>query len=319
MYVWSEKWSGRPDAHSYWWISFLSASILACGVVGFEGYLPDPFGLSQPQPSTFRAWPRSVASSLPSRAGRVVLKDPGQRKGIICQCVFYMAVGIFGIIASRPGGRKNPFKLQNGLLLHFWNRCSCRHLIGCWLWAGDRLPGCHSYSKQEMPAAGKAWGFVPGLAGSFLTSTRELCPKPGQKIQRGASASFQAGAFVRPPRCFLCQITLVAEYQQMLYYCPSLPMPGCMRPARRCASQPLIPLGEGAALIWLWWRLTATRAFLGALSCVLCAALKKEKGEQRRGPSHGREPYPRYSPSLQCTPSVFYSDVHEGRFQASGM
>lgn len=110
VYVWSEEWSGRPNAHSYWWISFLSASILACGVLGFEGYLPVPFGLSQPQPSTFRAWPRSVVSSLPSRAGRVVLKDPGQRKGIICQCAFYMAVGIFGIIASRPGGRKkNPF------------------------------------------------------------------------------------------------------------------------------------------------------------------------------------------------------------------
>lgn len=71
-----------------------------------RGYLPDPFGLSQPRPSTFRAWPRSVASSLPSRAGIVVLKDPGQRKGIICQCAFYMAVGIFGIIASRPGGEK---------------------------------------------------------------------------------------------------------------------------------------------------------------------------------------------------------------------
>lgn len=88
---------------------------MACGVVGFEGYLPVPFGLSQPRPSTFRAWPRSVASSLPSRAGRVVLKDPGQRKGIICQCVFYMAVGIFGIIASRPGGRKKiPFSCRTG-------------------------------------------------------------------------------------------------------------------------------------------------------------------------------------------------------------
>lgn len=151
-----------------------------------------------------------------------------------------------------------------------------------------------------MPAAGKAWGFVPGLAGSFLTSARELCPKPGQKIQRGASASFQAGSFVWPPHCLLCQITLVAEYQQMLYYCSSLPMPGCMRPARRCASQPLIPLGEGAALIWLWWRLTATQAFLEALSCVLCAALKLEKGEQRRG----AQPREGAVPSVQSFPAV---------------
>lgn len=59
---------------------------------------------------TFQAWPRSVVSSLASRTARVVLKGPGQRKaerrpergGIVCQFIFYMAVGIFGIMVSRP-------------------------------------------------------------------------------------------------------------------------------------------------------------------------------------------------------------------------
>lgn len=94
-------------------MSFLSASILARGGVG---YLPVPFGLSQPQPSTFRAWPRSVASSPPSRAGRVVLKDPGQSEGIICQCVFYMAAGIFWNYCLLARRRKNkiPFSSRTG-------------------------------------------------------------------------------------------------------------------------------------------------------------------------------------------------------------
>lgn len=53
----------------------------------------------------------------------------------------------------------------------------------------------------------------------------------------------------------------------------------------------------------------ATEAFLEPMSWVLCAALKLEKG----GKNRGREVYPRYSRSLQCTPSVFYSDVHGGQ------
>lgn len=97
-------------------------------------------------------------------------------------------------------------------------------------------------ANRKWPTAGKAWGFVPVFAGSFLAWVRTLCPKLGQKIQRGASISFHARSFVRPPHCLLYQITLIAEYRQMLHYFSSLPMLGCRRPAVRCASQPLISL-----------------------------------------------------------------------------
>lgn len=94
-----------------------------------------------------------------------------------------MAVGIFGIIASRAV-KQNPFKLQNRLLLHFRNvPVALTPLAGSFGQRAD-YPVVIATANRKCPAAGKAWGFVPVYAGSFLSWARTLCPKPGQKIQR---------------------------------------------------------------------------------------------------------------------------------------
>lgn len=69
---------------------FLSASILARGVVRFEGYLSVPFGLSLLQPGTFQAWPRSVVSSLASRSGPEESREEvGERRNSLPVYILY--------------------------------------------------------------------------------------------------------------------------------------------------------------------------------------------------------------------------------------
>lgn len=94
------------------------------------------------------------------------------------------------------GGKKIPFSSRTGSCSTFETAAVAVTSLAVGFGQGTDYPVVIVTANRKCPQQVKPWGFVPVLAGSFLTSARELCPKPGQKIQRGASASFQAGSFV---------------------------------------------------------------------------------------------------------------------------
>lgn len=189
---------------TYWWVSPLSASILACGAVRLAGYLPVPFGLSAaaqhiPGLASFCR----LVSLVPHRQSRAERSGPeesrgevGKRRNSLPVYILYGSWNFwnYGLPAWK---KESPFSSRAG-------SCSIP-LTSLAVRFGQRAdyPVVIATANRKYPTAGKAWGFVPVFAGSFLAWVRTLCPKLGQKIQREP----------RPP------FTLAPLYDLLTVYC----------------------------------------------------------------------------------------------------
>lgn len=126
---------------------------------------------------------RCVLSSASS--SRAKMSAPERRNGLPVY-VLYGSWNFwnYGLPAWKKKKKKSPFRPGAG-------SCSVP-LASLAVRFGQRAdyPVVMATANRKCPAAGKAWGFVPVFAGSFLASVRTLCPKLGQKIQREPGPPF---------------------------------------------------------------------------------------------------------------------------------